>query len=268
MSDITPAAQELADEKGIDLSSIQGSGKDGRVLLEDVEAAIEAQEAEAEAAEEAMEAEDPAEDAEVVGEVGGDPLVVSQPTPETSVETFKSHPHVPVTEQTEEELKDFIPESLETVEGTPEAAEAEAEAEDIEENVQAPPEAEEEAVEPGDDEVSQDDWLNRTEGLASPIPEQVNPNSAWAAELAGNDEAAQIADEDIPERERPAMQTGVVNTSAGDDAPTAGDSLLRKSPAVEEVVGEAGPGYRTVPAENAGDVEGRPEPSEDSGEEE
>jgi hypothetical protein len=66
-----------------------------------------------------MEAEDPAEDAEVVGEVGGDPVVVSQPSPETSVEAFKAHPHVPVTEQSDLEKRDFVEEELATVEGTP-----------------------------------------------------------------------------------------------------------------------------------------------------
>jgi pyruvate/2-oxoglutarate dehydrogenase complex dihydrolipoamide acyltransferase (E2) component len=117
MTDATPKAEELAAEKGIDLDSVEGSGKDGRILVEDVEKVVEANEASTETDEAALEAEDPAEDAEVVGEVAGDPLVVSQPSPETSVEAFKAHPHVPVSDQTPEELKDFQEESLASVEG-------------------------------------------------------------------------------------------------------------------------------------------------------
>jgi large subunit ribosomal protein L21 len=39
-AEITPAAAELAAEHGIDVSSIEGTGKDGRVLKSDVEKAI------------------------------------------------------------------------------------------------------------------------------------------------------------------------------------------------------------------------------------
>jgi large subunit ribosomal protein L21 len=42
--EITPAAAELAREHGIDVSSIEGTGKDGRVLKSDVEKAIKARE--------------------------------------------------------------------------------------------------------------------------------------------------------------------------------------------------------------------------------
>ena len=41
-AEITPAAAELALEHGIDVSSIEGTGKDGRVLKSDVENAIKA----------------------------------------------------------------------------------------------------------------------------------------------------------------------------------------------------------------------------------
>ena len=39
--DATPDAKELADENGIDLASIEGTGKDGRILKSDVQSAIE-----------------------------------------------------------------------------------------------------------------------------------------------------------------------------------------------------------------------------------
>jgi large subunit ribosomal protein L21 len=42
--DATPTARQLAEEAGIDLSTISGSGKDGRILKSDVAAAIKAQE--------------------------------------------------------------------------------------------------------------------------------------------------------------------------------------------------------------------------------
>jgi 2-oxoglutarate dehydrogenase E2 component (dihydrolipoamide succinyltransferase) len=55
MSDVTPKAQELADEKGIDISTVEGSGKDGRVLVEDVEKVLEEREAAAKAEEASQE---------------------------------------------------------------------------------------------------------------------------------------------------------------------------------------------------------------------
>ena len=42
--DATAAAESLAAEEGVDLSSVEGSGQDGRVLVSDVEAAAEAAE--------------------------------------------------------------------------------------------------------------------------------------------------------------------------------------------------------------------------------
>ncbi|MDX1577361.1 MAG: 50S ribosomal protein L21 [Gemmatimonadota bacterium] len=42
--DITGAARELAEEHGLDLTGIEGTGKDGRILKSDVEKAIKAQE--------------------------------------------------------------------------------------------------------------------------------------------------------------------------------------------------------------------------------
>lgn len=42
--DITPAALELAQEHGIDLSTIEGTGKDGRILKGDVDRAIKERE--------------------------------------------------------------------------------------------------------------------------------------------------------------------------------------------------------------------------------
>lgn len=44
--DITPAAAELAAEHGVDVTEIEGTGKDGRVLKSDVQKAIRAQEEE------------------------------------------------------------------------------------------------------------------------------------------------------------------------------------------------------------------------------
>ncbi len=42
--DITPVAQELAEEHGFDLGAIEGTGKDGRILKGDVDRAIAAKE--------------------------------------------------------------------------------------------------------------------------------------------------------------------------------------------------------------------------------
>jgi pyruvate dehydrogenase E2 component (dihydrolipoamide acetyltransferase) len=42
--DATDSARELAEEHGIDLNGIDGSGEDGRVLKSDVEAALEDEE--------------------------------------------------------------------------------------------------------------------------------------------------------------------------------------------------------------------------------
>lgn len=41
--DVTNAARELADEHGIDITTIDGTGKDGRVLKSDVQDAVDAQ---------------------------------------------------------------------------------------------------------------------------------------------------------------------------------------------------------------------------------
>ena len=40
--DVTPAAAELAEAEGIDLTALEGTGKEGRILKSDVEAAIKA----------------------------------------------------------------------------------------------------------------------------------------------------------------------------------------------------------------------------------
>lgn len=42
--DATPAAADLAADEGIDLTTLEGTGKDGRILKSDVEAAIKARE--------------------------------------------------------------------------------------------------------------------------------------------------------------------------------------------------------------------------------
>lgn len=39
--EVTPAAEELAKEKGVDLSKVEGSGKDGKIIKPDVEAVVE-----------------------------------------------------------------------------------------------------------------------------------------------------------------------------------------------------------------------------------
>jgi hypothetical protein len=250
MTDVTPKAQELADEKGVDISTVQGSGKDGRVLVEDVEKVVEeregaseaaAKEAEAaqERAEDSMEAEDPAKDAEVVGEVGGDPLVVSQPSPETSVEAFKAHPHVPVTEQSDVELKDFTDDELETVEGTPQAEAAEADEEDAEDapadsGADNEPDEEAELGGPG----STDHILNR--GLRERgfyvIPDARNPNALQGEDL---EEEERLADE--RQADRDAQQEAQVDTSSSGEAPSDGESLRQAAPAVGELAGEEAP---------------------------
>lgn len=246
MSDITPKAQELADEKGVDLSTVEGSGKDGRILVEDVEKVVDAQdekseaaeaqaEAKAEADEEALKAEDPAEDAEVVGEVAGDPLVVSQPSPKTSVEAFKAHPHVPVDQQNPTELKDFTPEELETVEGTPEAEAAKAEDAEAEDS-------EDDSEEAEDGGPGSTDWI-RNRGLRERgfyvLPDERNPHAVAAAAEA----EAESADEADSEEERPAEQEAQVDTSedAGGE-PTHGESLRQAAPSVGELAGEEAPG--------------------------
>lgn len=251
MSDVTPKAQELADEKGVDLSEVEGSGKDGRILVEDVEKVVEAQEAQEESAKESMEAEDPAEDAEVVGEVAGDPLVVSQPSPETSVEAFKAHPHVPVTEQTEFEKKDFQEESLATVEGTPEAEAAKAEEEG--KDSEAPestagtgvpgPYGADDVKDAEDDGPGSQNYLTsrgeRERGFYV-IPDAVNPNYLRAQQEAGASNGEDVSPEatDV----KPAQQESQVDTSSGDAGePTHGESLREAAPAVAEVAGDSAP---------------------------
>lgn len=44
--DVTPAAEKLAEEEGIDLAALEGTGKDGRILKSDVQDAIKAREGE------------------------------------------------------------------------------------------------------------------------------------------------------------------------------------------------------------------------------
>lgn len=44
--DVTPAAAELAEAEGIDLATLEGTGKEGRILKGDVEAAVKAREGE------------------------------------------------------------------------------------------------------------------------------------------------------------------------------------------------------------------------------
>ncbi|MFW6084738.1 MAG: 50S ribosomal protein L21 [Gemmatimonadota bacterium] len=44
--DVTPAAAELAEEEGIDLTALEGTGKDGRILKGDVQDAIKARDEE------------------------------------------------------------------------------------------------------------------------------------------------------------------------------------------------------------------------------
>lgn len=44
--DVTPAAATLAEEEGIDLTTLEGTGKDGRILKSDVQDAIKAREGE------------------------------------------------------------------------------------------------------------------------------------------------------------------------------------------------------------------------------
>jgi hypothetical protein len=239
--DVTPKAQELADEKGVDIASVEGSGKDGRVLVEDVEKVLEEKEASAKAeeaaqeeAEASMEAEDPAKDAEVVGEVGGDPLVVSQPSPETSVEAFKAHPHVPVSEQSDTELKDFVDEELATVEGTPQAEAANADEEEEEAPADSGADNDPEEAEAGG--PGSTDWIlkrgERERGYYV-IPDATNPNVAKAAE-----EEARMAEERAGERD--AEQEAQVDTS-GEGEATHGESLRQAAPAVGELAGEEAP---------------------------
>ena len=64
---VTGAARELAEEHGLDLAAVEGTGEDGRILKSDVEAAVEVAE-EAEAAEQAEEAAREKEEEEAAAE--------------------------------------------------------------------------------------------------------------------------------------------------------------------------------------------------------
>jgi len=224
MADVTPAAQELADEKGVDLDSVEGTGKDGRILVEDVEAALEAKE---ESAEEA-----PAE---------ADELTEPE-SAEKSVDAYLEHPHVPLEDQSPEELKDFSPDSLESagVLDAEKADEEEAPPANDEESAEAVGNAQEEGDSDEPDPsllLSQDDILNR--GLRERgfyvIPDQVNPYAPRDVE----EEEAPPADASA---DRPLGQEGVVDTSAAGLAPTAGESLKEKAPAVSDFAEAGGPG--------------------------
>jgi large subunit ribosomal protein L21 len=60
--DATDAAAELAEEHGLELAAIEGTGKEGRILKSDVEAAVSAETAEPPAAEEEPEADEAPDD--------------------------------------------------------------------------------------------------------------------------------------------------------------------------------------------------------------
>lgn len=242
MAEATPKAEELAKEKGVDLDSVKGSGKDGRVLIEDVEAAVETDASEPEAQEK--------HPTEVVGEVGDHDLVATPDEDAAEVpaaDAHELHPHVPYAEQSDQELAE-LEEGLANQEGE---------------------EAEEEALSPGDDpnQVSTDDILNRGKHEKGfyVIPPQVNPIYLASLEEDSPYAATEVDDEDVAEAERPAAQEGVVDTSSGGEAPSHGESLKEQSPAVADVTekggpgtseGSAGDGFKVHPAEDAKNEDG------------
>lgn len=252
MADATPAAQELAEEKGIDLGNVKGSGKDGRVLVEDVEAALEersedaeegkdvtraeAGDAEAEAAEGRTQdfLSDLADDKrEQVGkpagevEIGGDYTESS----EKSADAYLEHPHVPLEEQSDVEKKDLL------------AAEDEVqlpgeEPLDPEEASAAVPSSPEEsaelagkAQEEGESEDPDPDLLLSTDSILSRgerergfyvIPEQVNPSAKLLAEEEA--EAAAALDE---EAEEASSRAAGSEASASEDREVSDDEPVR-----------------------------------------
>jgi e3 binding domain len=256
MADATPAAQKLAEEKGVDLDSLKGTGTDGRILVEDVEAAAEDQSSEESDSKESGDFEEG--EKEVVGEVGGDDLVV-EPA-DKSADSYLEHPHVELDEQSAVEKKDLTAAEDEVQlpgEEAPEVDEEEAEPTEATEAAQKAAD-EGESDEPNPDLLlSQDSILNRGERDRGfyVIPEQVNPY--WKAEQeALAKEEDEVADpessdskksgEDAPNTEgvedtaRPAQQEGVVDTSDAGSSPTHGESLKDKAPAVAEATEGSG----------------------------
>lgn len=232
MTDATPKAEELAKDKGVDLDSVKGTGKDGRVLVEDVEALVD---------DEGSDEEAPAggekHPTEVVGQVGEHDLVA---TPAESVEdvpsvdAYELHPHVPLAEQTDAERAE-LEEGL-----------ANAEAQEASEP-EEPGEAVAKAAEEGESDEPDPSLLLSTDAINSrgerergfyTIPEQTNPNAPHPNAVP---EEVSAEDEDVKETVRPAQQEGVVDTSSG-DSPSHGQSLKDKAPAVADVAEQGGAG--------------------------
>jgi hypothetical protein len=239
MADATPAAEELAKEKGLDLDSIQGSGKDGRILVEDVEAA-------AEGSDESGDSEK-----EVVGEVDGSDLLVEES--EKSADAYLEHPHVDLNEQSDFEKKDLSAAEDEVQLPGEEAPEVDEEPAKESEASAAAAEAAEEGESDEPDPsllLSQEHILSRGERERGfyVIPEQVNPRAKALAEAAAEEDSVSESSDSSDSKQsaeepantldeskaRPAQQEGVVDTSATGEAPTHGESLVDKAPAVAE----------------------------------
>ncbi len=163
----TPVARQLADEAGIDLATISGTGPRGRVTKEDVSSAIAAAESESEAGEDAFVEQAPTDEIEPVAE--------EEQADESPAEELEPVAEAPVAEAEEEQAEESPSEEPAPVIEEEQADESPAE--ELEPVAEAPvAEAEEEqAEEPPDDEaepVAEEEQAEELEPVAeAPVAE-------------------------------------------------------------------------------------------------